>query len=108
LTANDVFGVPEFVNAPNDEYIQAPISFEALDEVIQWAKLWSRSCDSNIVERATNVGKSVESFLEALDQVCKEREARFGGNIYFSGLLDQAEAPLASVPKARRKGNSRP
>lgn len=107
MSAKDVFGVPAFVHAPNDEYIDAPISFEALNEVIEWARLWSRSCDSNIAKRATNVVKSVESFLEVLDQSCKEKEARSGGNIYFSGLLDQAEAPLAPVPKARRKGNSR-
>jgi hypothetical protein len=107
LPAKDVFEVPVFVHSPNDEYIDAPISFEALDEVLQWAKIWSRSCDSNIVKRASNVVKSVESFLEALDHSCKEKKADSGGNLYLSGLLDQAEALLASVPKARRKGNSR-
>jgi hypothetical protein len=102
LPENDTIEVPVFVNAPEDEYLHAPISFEALDEVSQWANLWSRSCDQSIVKRAREVVKSLESFLGALDQKCKRVDPRATESITFGGLFGRAEAPMSSVSKAKR------
>ena len=99
--------IPLFVHTPDDDYIDAPISSKAFDEVIQWATKWSRSCDTGVVERARNVVKALELFLEALDQRCRNIDADSGGDPYFAGLLGQAEALIAAGSKKRRTRKTR-
>ena len=99
--------IPVFVHTSDDDYVDAPISSKALDEVIQWAMKWTRSSDQGVAKRAQSAVKSLESFLEALDQKSKEIDDLSGGDPYLAGLLGQAEAMIAKVPKRGRVGKSR-
>jgi hypothetical protein len=99
--------IPVFAHTQDDDYVMASISSKALDEVTEWATIWSRSCDASVAKRAQSFVKSLELLLKALDQRSKKIEADSGGNAYLAGLLSQAEALVAADSKTSRHKKSR-
>jgi len=99
--------IPVFVHVPDDEFIQAPLSQESLNEVTQWATTWSKAYDSSIAEQARNVVKALDSFLNALDKKGKEKAQDSPGSTYLAGLLGQAEAILANGSAIKRNVTAR-